>query len=195
MLYPAPRQEKAAQFGGYHGHCCLRNHLRRGALDIGCQSGIAGQINCQGGDYVLMLKNNQPKMLSSREFESVTRNHWRVENSLHWLLDVSFREDESADSRGVFSGGLFRNPSYRSDSAQAGNANQTRNQTPAKSRGMGRKLLARTYQRKFYCVSPAPAPLPFKKLLGVLCVCWESEIECSRFKMPQGTFLSRFLLK
>ena len=162
----------------------LRRLQLKGALvsidAIGCQTGIAGQITGQGGDYVLMLKNNQPKMLSNvrhhfdcaerdgfellehescetleeghgrvefrrydvigdaswldpqkkwgglcaigrvrtergvgemvseesryyllsrrlsaRELESVTRNHWRVENSLHWLLDVAFREDES----------------------------------------------------------------------------------------------------
>lgn len=23
------------------------------------------------------------------------RNHWSVENSLHWVLDIPFREDES----------------------------------------------------------------------------------------------------
>jgi predicted transposase YbfD/YdcC len=28
------------------------------------------------------------------------RRHWGVENSLHWVLDVTFREDESRIRRG-----------------------------------------------------------------------------------------------
>ena len=26
---------------------------------------------------------------------SAIRNHWKIENSLHWCLDMTFREDES----------------------------------------------------------------------------------------------------
>jgi len=33
--------------------------------------------------------------ISAVEFAALVRNHWRVENNLHWQLDVTFREDEN----------------------------------------------------------------------------------------------------
>lgn len=35
------------------------------------------------------------KDLMAKQFLSMQRSHWRIENNLHWVLDVNFREDEA----------------------------------------------------------------------------------------------------
>jgi predicted transposase YbfD/YdcC len=43
---------------------------------------------------------------SAQEFAEAVRGHWGIENSLHWVLDVVFREDESRVRKGYASENL-----------------------------------------------------------------------------------------
>ncbi|MCX7086931.1 MAG: ISAs1 family transposase, partial [Methylococcales bacterium] len=36
----------------------------------------------------------------ARLFAHAVRNHWRIENKLHWRLDVVFREDDNRIRKG-----------------------------------------------------------------------------------------------
>lgn len=49
-----------------------------------------GQISEQRHYFIYSCKN-----LNAEELMKAKRNHWSVENSLHWVLDMTFREDDS----------------------------------------------------------------------------------------------------
>lgn len=46
-----------------------------------------GQTTCEVRYYLSSLKKH------ARPFAAIVRKHWRIENTLHWSLDVTFRED------------------------------------------------------------------------------------------------------
>lgn len=53
------------------------------------------QQHSQESRYYISSLGGEPKLLNS-----AVRTHWTIENQLHWLLDVAFREDDSRVHRG-----------------------------------------------------------------------------------------------
>lgn len=71
----------------------LRDRLRwtniRSIARITSKRTIQGRTTMQSRYFISSLKADAKEILSA------VRAHWKIENSLHWSLDVAFREDES----------------------------------------------------------------------------------------------------
>jgi predicted transposase YbfD/YdcC len=55
---------------------------------------LAGETSVEQRFYLTSLKAD------AQEFARAVRNHWGIENGLHWTLDVTFREDQSRLRKG-----------------------------------------------------------------------------------------------
>jgi predicted transposase YbfD/YdcC len=64
---------------------------------IGCvesQRQMGDRTTCETRYYLLSLPMN------AERFAAAVRGHWGIENQLHWILDVAFREDQSRSPLG-----------------------------------------------------------------------------------------------
>jgi predicted transposase YbfD/YdcC len=67
---------------------------------------IRQQVNGGGGgsccsvEHRYYIASHKNKKASARRLAAAVRGHWGIENRLHWILDVSFNEDQSRIRKG-----------------------------------------------------------------------------------------------
>ena len=69
---------------------------------------IDGKKSIQRKYYILDID------VTAERFAKITRNHWQIENGLHWILDVHFKEDFSTSKKdnSIFNLSLLRKICY-----------------------------------------------------------------------------------
>ena len=65
------------------------------AIGIAMNYIIRNGEECYEARYYILSK-----YVSAKRFAEMVRSHWGIENSLHWQLDVTFREDECRIRKG-----------------------------------------------------------------------------------------------
>ncbi len=72
--------------------------FRRGLSEVGCGYSLCSietTIEADGKTTTERRCYISSRALSARDFAEAARCHWAIENGLHWVLDVLFKEDQS----------------------------------------------------------------------------------------------------
>ncbi len=71
----------------------ISGHILR-SLCVEAQRHIDDKVTTESQYYISSLD------LNAERLNGIIRNHWGVENSLHWTLDMTLNEDDSKIHRG-----------------------------------------------------------------------------------------------
>ena len=90
--------------------------------------------------YFLTSCNDDPAVLAQ-----AIRRHWSIENSLHWVLDVTFREDDSRVRHRTAARNLALLRKIALNLVAADRSRQTQSARSAQKGGLERRLHAPDY--------------------------------------------------
>lgn len=69
------------------------------------------------------ISSLSPEHVSAKRFGALIRAHWSIENNLHWVLDVTFKEDACRIAKAAKNYGVLRKMAlnlFKKDTTQPG---------------------------------------------------------------------------